>query len=258
MILDEILSHKKQELIQKKRRVSLAELRQVASDQPPVRDFAAAIKGDDIKLIAEIKKASPSRGTIRSEFNPVAIASTYANSGAAAISVLTEVSYFQGRLEYLQAVRNALGENSIPLLRKDFLFDPYQVYESLTNGADCILLIVSVLSSEQLAEMLDISHRLNLSCLVEVHNEDEVEIAQASGARIIGINNRDIRTLKVDATTTERLRPLIPRDRIVVSESGIKSRSDVEKCRKLQVDAILVGQTLMGASDIAKRIREIM
>jgi len=258
MIVDEILSYKKHELANKKRKVPLAELKQVAFDQPPVYDFAAAIKGDDVRLIAEIKKASPSRGVICSEFDPLVIANIYANSGAAAISVLTESTYFQGSLTYLKAVRNSLTSSSLPLLRKDFLFDPYHVYESRIHGADCFLLIVAILTSGQLQEMLDIGHSLNMSCLVEVHNETEVEIAIESGARIIGINNRDIKTLKVDTTTTERLRPFIPSDRTVVSESGIRNRNDVEKCRKLKVDAILVGQTLMSAADVAAKIRELI
>ena len=258
MIVDEILSHKKRELVNKKGKVPLAELRQVAFDQPPVHDFAAAIKGDDIRLIAEIKKASPSRGVICSEFDLLVIANVYANSGAAAISILTESTYFQGNLDYLKAVRNLLKSNSLPLLRKDFLFDPYHVYESRIYGADCFLLIVAILTAGQLQEMLDIGRSLNMSCLVEVHKEAEVEVALKSGARIIGINNRDIKTLKVDVTTTERLRPLIPPDRIVVSESGIRNRNDVEKCRELKVDAILVGQTLMSAADIAAKIRDLM
>jgi indole-3-glycerol phosphate synthase len=258
MIVDEILSHKKHELIDKKKKIPLAELRQGALDEPPTHDFAAAITGDDIKLIAEIKKASPARGVIRSEFNPVQIASIYAKNGAAAISVLTETIYFQGSLDYLKAVRKSPGSNSLPLLRKDFLFDPYHVYESRIYGADCILLIVALLNTEQLQELMDISRKLNMSCLVEVHNEGEVEVALKNGASIIGINNRDIKTLKVDMSTTERLRPLVPAGILVISESGIRNRNDVEKCRKLKVDAILVGQALMNATDIAARIRELM
>lgn len=258
MIVDEILLYKKRELINKKGKIPLAELRQVVLDEPLARDFAAAISGDDIKLIAEIKKASPTRGVIRSEINPVQIASIYARNGAAAISILTESTYFQGSLEYLKMVRKSPPGNSLPLLRKDFLFDPYHVYESRIYGADCILLIVAVLAREQLVELMAISHNLNMCSLVEVHTEAEVEVALESGASIIGINNRDIRTLKVDMTTTERLRSLIPQGVTVVSESGIRTRNDVEKCRKLKVDAILVGQALMNATDIAARIRELM
>ena len=226
----------------------------IAQRKAPL-DFAFALGGDHTRLIAEVKRASPSRGLLRPDFNPVALARTYAQGGAAAISVLTEANYFDGSIDYLAAVRE---EVELPLLRKDFIFDPYQVYESRAYGADALLLIVAVLSQEQLAEFLALSHSLGLKCLVEVHSEGEVERALLSQAKIIGINNRDLNTFAVDINTTCRLRPLIPERRIVVSESGIRSRSDVEKLRGWGVNAVLVGEALVTASDIQTMVRELI
>jgi indole-3-glycerol phosphate synthase len=257
MILDQIVSHNLEELEYKKRRLAMAELRKMASEQSTALDLASALQGDGIQLIAEVKKASPSRGIIRPDFDPVEIAKIYAGNGAAAVSVLTEARYFQGSLDHLKNIRKALPDE-IPLLRKDFIVDPYQIYESRAYGADSLLLIVAILETEKLQELLGISHELNMSCLVEVHNEAEVEIALKSRAKIIGINNRDLNTFSVDMATTERLRPLIPPDRIVVSESGIKERTDIEKLRQLGIDAVLIGESLMSASDIAARMRELL
>ncbi len=258
MILEQIPLYKQQELEYQKRCLPIAELRKMAWEQPPPCDFAAALQGDGIKLIAEVKKASPSRGVIRPQFNPVEIAWVYASNGASAISVLTETRYFQGSLDYMRQIRKALGNNCLPLLRKDFLFDPYQVYESRAYGADSLLLIVAILEPEKLQELLQISHELDMTCLVETHNEKEVEIAVNSGARIIGINNRDLSTFVIDLSTTEKLRPLIPTDRIVVSESGIKKRDDMEKMKQLGVNAVLVGEFFMAAPDIAVRMKELL
>lgn len=257
MILDQIVSHNRQELEYKKRSLPLAEVQRLASGQPPALDLAAALRGDGIKLIAEVKKASPSRGVIRHDFDPVEIARIYADNGAAAISVLTEAKHFQGSLDHLKDIRKALS-NKLPLLRKDFIFDSYQVYESRAYGADGLLLIVAILEPEKLQELLRISRELKMNCLVEVHNEAEVEIALKSEARIIGINNRDLTTFNVDIAITERLRPLIPPDRIVVSESGIKERADIEKLSQLGVDAVLIGESLMSAPDIAAKMRELL
>jgi indole-3-glycerol phosphate synthase len=257
MILDQIVADNLEELESRKRSFPLKELQTTALEQPSPLDFASALHGNHIKLIAEVKKASPSRGVIRSDFNPVAIAQTYAANGAAAISVLTEARYFQGSLNYLRDIRKALG-NRLPLLRKDFLCDPYQVYESRAYGADSVLLIVAILTPEKLKELLGLSHELGMSCLAEVHNEAELEIAVKGGARTIGINNRDLTTLTVDLTTTERLRPLIPKDRTVVSESGIKDRSDMRKLKKWGVDAVLIGESLMSAPNIATKMKELL
>ena len=258
MILQRIVADNRADIEARKRAVPLAELQGMASEQPPPIDLAAALRGDGIRLIAEVKKASPSRGIISHDFNPVEIALTYAGNGAAAISVLTEPRYFQGSLDYLAEIKKALGNRSLPLLRKDFIDDPYQVYESRAYGADAILLIVAILTPQSLAELLELSHQMGMKCLVEVHNEAEVEIALASGAGIIGINNRDLNTFAVDLATTGRLRPLIPPDRIVVGESGIKSRDDMEKLKKWGVDAVLVGESLMSAPDIAARMKELL
>ena len=257
MILDQIVADNLEELESRKRSFPLKELQTVALEQPSPLDFASALHGNHIKLIAEVKKASPSRGIIRSDFNPVAIAQTYAANGAAAISVLTEARYFQGSLNHLRDIKKALG-NRLPLLRKDFLCDPYQVYESRAYGADSVLLIVAILTPEKLKELLGLSHELGMNCLAEVHNEAELEIALKGGARIIGINNRDLTTFTVDLTTTERLRPLIPKDRTVVSESGIKDRSDMGKLQKWGVDAVLIGESLMSASNIATKMQELL
>ncbi len=258
MILDQIVADNRRDLEARKGSLPLEELKKAASEQPPPLDFASALRGDRIQLIAEVKKASPSRGVIRPDFNPVEIAQTYAANGASAISVLTETRHFQGSLDYLRTIRAALGDKRLPLLRKDFLYEPYQVYESRTYGADCLLLIIAILTPEKLRELLSLSHELNMSCLVEVHNEAELEVALNSGAQVIGINNRDLNTFDVDLTTTERLRPLIPGDRIAVSESGIKDHDDMEKLKKWGVDAVLIGEALMSAPDIATRMRELL
>jgi len=258
MILDQIVADNLRELEARKGSVPLAELQRLALEQPPPLDFASALCGDRIQLIAEVKKASPSRGIIRADFNPVEIAKTYASSGASAISVLTEAKYFQGSLNHLRDVRNVMVNKGLPLLRKDFLSDPYQIYESRTYGADSLLLIVATLTPKKLEELLGLSHQLGMSCLVEVHNEAELEIALKSGAKILGINNRDLNTFSVDLATTNRLRPLIPPDRIVVSESGIKNHSDMEKLEEWGVDAALIGESLMSEPDIAAKMKELL
>lgn len=258
MFLQRIVADTLEEVENRKRRSPLEELRRLAQAQSPALDLAAALRGNGVKLIAEIKRASPSRGVIRSDFDPIEIAKIYAANGAAAISVLTEPRHFLGSLDYLRSIRDAPGSGRPPLLRKDFILDPYQVYESRAYGADSLLLIVAILEPSRLNELLGLSHELGMKCLVEVHNEDEVGVAVASGARIIGINNRDLKTFKVDVTTTRRLRPLIPPDRIVVSESGIASRSDMLRLREWGVDAALVGEYLIRASDVAARMRELL
>jgi indole-3-glycerol phosphate synthase len=258
MILEKIVADNLAELGARKNALPLNRVRGLALEQPPPLDFAAALRGDRMQLIAEVKKASPSKGVIRADFNPVEIARTYASNGASAISVLTENKYFQGSLNYLRAIKDVLRESSIPLLRKDFIHDLYQVYESRACGADSLLLIVAMLSTHQLAELLNLSHELGMSCIVEIHNKKELDTALKSGAKIIGVNNRDLKTFTVDLTTTERLRPLIPPDKIVVSESGIKDRSDMEKLRHWRVDAVLIGETFMSAPDIAARMKELL
>ena len=254
-MLDRIVAEKRKEVAQRKRSLPLSILKErIAQCQTPL-DFAAALSGDSTRLIAEVKRASPSRGILCPDFDPMALAKTYAQAGAAAISVLTEVNYFEGSLDHLVAIRK---EVRLPLLRKDFIFDPYQIYESRAYGADALLLIVAILSQEQLEELLSLSRNLGLRCLVEVHNESEVERALSSGAEIIGINNRDLNTFKVDINTTHRLRPLIPQGRIVVSESGINSRGDVEKLKEWGVRAVLVGEALVTAEDVPTKMKELI
>lgn len=254
-MLEKIVADKKEELKGRKQAVPVSELKAQIAQRARTLDFTAALKRDDVSLIAEVKKASPSRGVLCPDFDPVLLARTYADNGAAAISVLTESKYFQGNLDHLAEIRKKV---EIPLLRKDFIFDPYQVYESLAYGADALLLIVAILKQKQLEELLTLSHELGLSCLVEVHNEGEVEKALRSGAQIIGINNRDLKTLSVDIGTTQRLRSMIPEGKIVVSESGISSRNDIDSLKKWGVNAALVGEALLTADDIAVKMRELM
>lgn len=257
MTLQEIVARSREKLAAKQRRVPLSRLQAGAQAQPAALDLAAALEGKGIRIIAEVKKASPSRGVIRADFDPVAIAAAYAAGGAAAVSVLTEPHYFQGSLDYLTAIKKVTHGRGIPLLRKDFIYDPYQVYEARAHGADSLLLIAALLEAPELEELLGISHRLGMQCLVEVHNESEVTAAVSSGARIIGINNRDLNTFTVDLTTTGRLRPLIPPDRIVVSESGIKDRDDLAQLKDWGVAAALIGEALVSAPDIAARLKEL-
>ena len=233
----------------------LSSLKEYIAQRKAPLDFALALEGGHIRLIAEVKRASPSRGVLCSNFNPVELAKNYAKGGATAISVLTEANYFEGSIEHLAVIRE---EIELPLLRKDFIFDPYQVYESCAYGADALLLIVASLSQEQLEELRSLSQSLGLGCLVEVHNEDEVEMALLTQTKIIGINNRDLNTFTIDINTTRRLRPLIPQERIVVSESGIRSRSDVEKLKGWGVNAVLVGEALLTAGNIQTKMKELI
>jgi len=254
-MLDKIIAQKKGDVEQRKKVATMTYLQELIARQKPALDLAPALKGDHIRLIAEVKQASPSRGLLSPNFNPIELAQTYAEGGASAISVLTEANYFMGSIERLAAIKEVV---ELPLLRKDFIFDIYQVYESRAYSADALLLIAAILSQEQLKEFVSLSHSLGLRCLVEVHNEGEVEKAVLSEAEIIGINNRDLNTFTVDITTTRRLRPLIPEERIVVSESGIKSKRDIERLGKWGVDAVLVGEALVTAGDVIAKMRELL
>jgi len=260
-ILDRILAAKRQELERRCQEEPLAVLRERLAQAPPTRSLARALGGPSLALIAEVKRASPSRGVLRADLDPQALARTYAGSGAAAISVLTEEQHFQGSLGDLEAVRAVLdgrGGPRPPLLRKDFLFDAYHLFEARAYGADAVLLIVAILKPKLLAELLALAATLGLECLVEVHDEQELERALAADAQIIGINNRDLRTFAVDLAVSERLRPLIPRDRVVVAESGIHTRADVERLRALGVNAVLIGEALVTAGDPAGKIEELL
>jgi indole-3-glycerol phosphate synthase len=255
-ILDRIVADKHEELAAARRLVPLADLEARLPHAPPPRPFAEALGGETISLIAEVKKASPSRGLLREDFDPVALAGAYAGAGTAAVSVLTEEPHFQGSLDDLASVRAALADGP-PLLRKDFLFTDYQLYEARVQGADAVLLITAILDSARLAQLVDVARSLDMDALVEVHDERELERALAAGARLIGINNRDLRTFDVDLAATQRLRPLVPPDITVVSESGIFSRADIERLQALHVHAVLIGEALVTAPDPAAKIREL-
>lgn len=256
-ILDRIVEHKREELASAKSAVSLAEMRARAAATPAVRDFAAALGGTRIALIAEVKKASPSRGVLRADFEPVGLARQYAEAGASAISVLTDEEHFQGTLEHLRAIREALPDWP-PLLRKDFLFDEYQVCEARANGADALLLITAILETPLMADLIANSESLGMAALVEVHDEAEVERALKAGGKIIGINNRDLRTFNVDLATTERLRPLIPQGQTVVAESGIFTREDMRRLEVIGVQAALIGEALVTSPDPGAKVRELL
>jgi indole-3-glycerol phosphate synthase len=255
-ILDRIVTGKREELAAAKAAVPLPEMRRAASDAPSVRPFRAALAGAGVSLIAEVKKASPSRGLLRPDFDAVHLATQYCDAGAAAISVLTDAKYFQGSLDHLRAVREALPE-SPPLLRKDFLFDEYQLYEARRHGADAVLLITAILEDSALRGLIETSATLGVDALVEVHDEAELERALSAGAMVIGINNRDLRTFEVDMTTTERLAPLAPEGTTVVAESGIFTRDDVRRLEKGGAHAVLIGEALVTAPDPAAKIREL-
>ena len=256
MFLDRIVAEKLDELEQRQKIVPLPELRAAIKEKPLPLDLAAALAGDSLCLIAEVKRASPSRGVLCPNLDPVKLADTYAQCGAAAISVLTESRYFGGSREDLEAIRHQLP--NIPLLRKDFILEPYQIFESRAWGADAVLLIVAILDDTGLEELLSLSHDLGMQCLVEVHNEEELKRALAHDAEIIGINNRDLDTMAVDINVTRRLRPLIPPGRIVVSESGIKGRGEMQKLKEWGVDAVLIGEALVTANDVAAKIKELL
>jgi indole-3-glycerol phosphate synthase len=256
MILDEIIAYKKQELVDTKHRVPLSELKAKASDADPTRGFEKALAdGKGIRLIAEVKKASPSKGVIREDFDPVDIAKTYARSGAHCLSVLTEKQYFQGKLEYLGDIRKAVG---LPLLRKDFIIDEYQIVESRAAGADAVLLIAACLERRQIEDLSNIAKEAGLDVLVESHTYKELDRALLAGASLVGINNRDLQSFSVTLQTTVDLLKDIPQDRTVVSESGIMTREDVLRLQQAGVDAVLVGESLLREKNIGKKVKELL
>ena len=255
-ILDEIYKHKLSAVAENKKRIPIEVLEENIKDGQRARPFEAALKSDtNITIIAEIKKASPSLGVIRTDFNPVEVARLYESGGAAAISVLTDEKFFQGKLSYLTDVKKSV---SLPILRKDFIIDPYQIYEARSAGADAILLIAALLSKEEIQRFLELARGLGMDCLVEVHSELELKKVLQTSANIIGINNRDLATFKIDLETTLLLKPMIPSGKIVVSESGIKSREDIVKLIKKGVDAVLVGETLMKSANISTKLHELL
>jgi len=257
-ILQKILEVKRTEVEKRKREVSLAELKQRIVQAPPIRPFAQAIRrqaNEPIRLIAELKKASPSKGVFRDDFEPEAILRAYEKSPASALSILTDEPFFQGSLDNLLLARQLTTK---PLLRKDFIVDEFQLYEARIYGADAVLLIVAALDESQLRDLLKLAMELNMDALVEVHTEDELEKALRAGAQIIGVNNRNLRTFEVDLNTTLKLRKLVPTDCIVVSESGIETREQVRRLEEAGVDAILVGETLVRSPDPTAKAKELL
>ena len=248
MILEEIAARTRERVAEQKRKVSLEEIKRQAleMDANTGFPFAKALKTSDIAFICEVKKASPSKGLIAPDFPYVQIAKEYEEAGASAISVLTEPFYFQGSNEYLTEITK---EVSIPVLRKDFTVDEYMIYEAKVIGASCILLICAILDLDTLKSYLELAHSLGLSVIVEAHDEDEVKMALASGAKIIGVNNRDLRTFTVDINNSARYRKMVPEDITFISESGIKTAEDIQKLRENGTNAVLIGETFMRSAD---------
>ncbi|MBF8268270.1 MAG: trpC [Dehalococcoidia bacterium] len=257
-ILDRIVETKRHEVERRKREEPLTALQERIRALPVPLNFSGALLGNGLRLIAEAKKASPSRGLLQDDYDPAALARVYATNGAAAVSVLTEKEHFQGSLEHLVRVKEVLQPLGVPVLRKDFIFDPYQVYEARAYGADALLLIVAILTPESLKALLGASQGLWVQALVEVHSEEEMEIALEAGAEVIGINNRDLRTFETDLAVTEHLASRVPRGRIVVSESGIRSHDDLVRLRRVGVHAVLVGEALVTAADPGAKVRELL
>ena len=255
-ILDEIVAAKRVELAESKAQVSLSDLEAAAASQPRPLHLSGALLGGGVRLIAEVKKASPSRGLLMPDFDHLKLAETYAGNGAAAISCLTDPR-FQGELAHLRQIKETGASQRAPVIRKDFIFDPYQIIETRAAGADALLLIVAILEPAQLKELLAAAQEHWMQCLVEVHDEDELGTAVEAGAEIIGINNRDLRTFTTDLTVTERLAPLVPRGKQIVSESGIFTREHLSQMSQFRVNAVLVGEALVTATDVAEKVREL-
>lgn len=257
MILDQIVAHKRAEVERQKGLVPLNEVADRLQSAPTPRSLRQALMDSPhpVSLIAEVKRASPSKGLIRPDFSPVEIAATYAAHGSAAISVLTDERFFQGKLDYLIHIRKVVD---LPLLRKEFIIDPYQIIESRAAGADCVLLIVACLLPAQLEEFLHLTWELGMDAIVEVHNEEELEIALTAGANLIGVNNRNLHTFETTLDVTRRLARLIPDETPFISESGIFTREDVVTVGQAGARAILVGESLMRQDDIAAHMRTLL
>jgi indole-3-glycerol phosphate synthase len=263
-ILDEIIEHKRREVAERKERVPVEQLKETIQTLGRPRNFFHAVTrtgSKPLNLIAEVKKASPSAGVIRADFDPVKIAQQYAAAGADALSVLTDEKFFQGKLEYLHAIRDVV---KLPVLRKDFLIDTYQVYEARAAGADAILLIAECLQVNELIDLQILATELNMTCLIEVHDMDNLIRVRDRvigfphrSYSLLGINNRDLRTMKVDLGTTLRLAELVEDRNVLVSESGIDRFEDIKKLQEAGVRAVLVGESLMRSDDIPKKVREL-
>lgn len=256
MILDDIVAHKRTELAVQKQAVSIDQLQDMPFFHATPAPFLRTLQQHPGRaIIAEVKKASPSKGIIRTNFDPLSLAQTYAASGAVAVSVLTDQKFFQGHLDYLCRIRENLG---LPLLRKDFVFDPYQIYEARAYGASAILLIVAILSDSQMKELGALASSLNLDCLVEVHDEAELERALACQVSLLGINNRDLRTFQTTIETSQRLMPYVPAGVTVVSESGLARAEQLAHLEAQGVRAFLIGETFMAAPDPGEPLRAML
>jgi len=256
-MLGRIVERKKERLVSAKFKTSISDLRSIIKDSDKPRDFQGAVQrgAGGIRLIAEIKRASPSRGRIRANFDHREIASIYEGKKVDAVSVITEEDFFQGRLEFLPNIKRIV---SMPVLRKDFIFSEYQIYEARANGADAILLIAAILGDAQAEDYLQISLGLGMSVLFEIHDIEELGRALKLNVPLVGINNRNLKTLRIDLSTSLELKKEIPADRTVVSESGIKARDDVLKIERAGIDAMLVGTCLMESADIDTKIDQLM
>ena len=256
MILDDIIVHKRLEVAEAKKKVPVSELMSAASERPKAIDFISLHqKTPGVKVISEIKKASPSRGIIREDFDHLSIAGEYEASGAFALSVLTDREFFKGQILYLSEIR---AQSALPILRKDFTVDSYQIYEARCFGADVVLLIAAVLSRGEIEEHLELARSLGMCCVVEVHDEKELETALLSRSEIIGINNRDLRTFNVSLDVSRRLKEMIPKEKIVISESGISSPEDISGLVSCGIDTFLVGETLMKAQSPGAALRGLL
>ncbi len=256
MVLDKIVSHKRREIDQKRLQVSLQDLRIRAAKQAQPLDLVAALRGGHGKLIAELKRASPSRGVLCPNLDPARMATLYVENGAAALSVLTDEHFFQGRLEYIPLVRQAISA-AVPILRKDFILDSYQVYEARAAGADAILLIAAILTEKELAGLLALAGELGMAALVEVHDEGEIEQVLPAGAALVGINQRNLRDFTVDHTAFAWLRPLLPAYVTTVAESGVRDAADVRRLAAAGANGVLVGEALVTAGDVTAKVREL-
>jgi len=256
VILEQIISRKRHDLERHKENCPLSLLTSNIEDMPPCRSLKSALrKQDGIAILAEVKKASPSKGLIRSNFNPEEIADAFTRGGASAISVITEENFFYGKPEYLQLVHS---RTELPVLRKDFIIDPYQIYETKKLGGDALLLIVAALQEQELVFFQKLASELSLECFVEVHNREELQMALDSGASLIGINNRNLKTFEVDLNVTFNLRRYITdQSTVIVSESGISGRLQVDELYRNKIDAVLVGEVLMRSENIEAKIKEL-